>query len=95
MFKCQRKYPERERLNKQGRERIINGVRFPERCEGIRYNAQWKETGKFEQCYVATPMEGYHFSFWMSESRERLSEQQTWVDTYGSSRIIQAVFEKD
>jgi len=43
MFKCQRKYPERERLNKQGRERIINGVRFPERCEGIRYNAQWKE----------------------------------------------------
>ena len=59
------------------------------------YNAQWKETGKYEQCYVATPMEGYHFSFWMSESRERLSEQQTWVDTYGSSRIIQAVFEKN
>ena len=56
------------------------------------YNAQWKETGEWQQTYFAYPQEKYIFKGWYSPDGTLLSTQEQWQDEYGSSRILQAVF---
>jgi len=58
------------------------------------YNAQWKETGEWEQCYFAYPKEGYEFSSWVLEDGKVFSKEAKCIDEYGSSRIIRAEFKK-
>ena len=64
-------------------------------CVGLKfnpvYNAQWKETGEWEQTYYAYPDEGYSFEGWY-ENGTKVSEEETWVDEYGTSRVLKAVF---
>ena len=55
------------------------------------YNAQWKETGEWEQLYQAVPQPGYVFAGWYEYGR-RVAEDMQWKDDYGTSRILQAVF---
>lgn len=55
------------------------------------YNAQWKETGEWQQTYYAYPDEGYCFDGWY-ENGVKVSEKETWTDEYGSSRVIEARF---
>ena len=66
-------------------------------CVGLKfnpvYNAQWKETGEWQQSYYACPDEGWRFVGWY-ENGEKVSEDTVWTDEYGSSRILKAVFEK-
>ncbi len=57
------------------------------------YNAQWKETGEWQQSYYAYPNEGYRFSYWL-ENGVKVSEEETWIDKYGKSRVLKAFFEK-
>ena len=65
-------------------------------CVGLKfnpiYNAQWKETGEWQQSYYAYPDEGYRFAGWY-ENEVRISETETWIDEYGTSRILEAKFE--
>lgn len=56
------------------------------------YNAQWKETGEWEQNYHAYPDEGCTFLGWFDPEGTCLSTEQDWTDTYGASRIITARF---
>jgi len=58
------------------------------------YNAQWKETGEWEQCYFAYPKTGYSFDAWVNEDGTILSREEKWVDEYGSSRVINAIFKE-
>lgn len=58
------------------------------------YNAQWKETGQWKQTYFAYPEEGYAFIAWTDEAGETVSEAAEWVDVYGASRVLTAVFRK-
>ena len=64
-------------------------------CVGLKYNpvynAQWKETGEWQQSYYAYPDEGFRFDGWY-ENGEKISEEETWIDEYGTSRILQARF---
>ena len=64
-------------------------------CVGLKfnpiYNAQWKETGEWQQSYYAYPDEGFRFYGWY-ENGEKVSEEKTWIDEYGTSRILQARF---
>ena len=64
-------------------------------CVGLKfnpvYNAQWKETGEWQQSYYAYPDEGFRFYGWY-ENGEKVSEEETWIDEYGTSRILQARF---
>ncbi len=66
-------------------------------CVGLKfnpiYNAQWKETGEWQQSYFAYPDEGFCFVGWY-ENGTKVSEEETWVDEYGTSRILKAVFKK-
>ena len=55
------------------------------------YNAQWKETGEWQQSYYAYPDDGFRFDGWV-ENGEKVSEEETWIDEYGTSRILQARF---
>lgn len=55
------------------------------------YNAQWKETGEWEQSYYAYPDEGYLFDGWY-ENGTKVSDEETWIDAYGTSRILRARF---
>ena len=57
------------------------------------YNAQWKETGEWQQSYHACPCEGFVFDGWY-ENGTKVSGEETWVDAYGASRILQARFTK-
>ena len=67
-------------------------------CVGLKfnpiYNAQWKETGQWQQSYYASPDEGYRFEGWY-ENGVKVSEEAAWIDEYGASRILTANFEKD
>ena len=57
------------------------------------YNAQWKETGEWEQSYWAYPRDGYAFDGWFdAQSGELLSNEATWIDEYGASRRLEARF---
>ena len=58
------------------------------------YNAQWKETGQWQQSYYAYPDDDFYFAGWF-ENDIKVSEEETWIDEYGSSRILKAVFERD
>ncbi len=67
-------------------------------CVGLKfnpiYNAQWKETGQWQQSYYAYPAEGFRFDGWY-ESGVKVSEEEIWLDEYGTSRILKAVFERE
>ena len=57
------------------------------------YNAQWKETGEWEQSYWAYPSAGYEFAGWFDVvTGELLSQEATWVDEYGTARRLVARF---
>lgn len=58
------------------------------------YNAQWKETGEWQQSYYAYPEEGYSFAGWYNEQNELVSSEPVWLDEYGTSRKLTAIFEK-
>lgn len=64
-------------------------------CVGLKfnpiYNAQWKETGEWQQSYYAYPDEGFRFVGWY-ENGEKVSGEETWIDEYGTSRILKAKF---
>ena len=64
-------------------------------CVGLKfnpvYNAQWKETGEWQQSYYAYPDDGFRFDGWV-ENGEKVFEEETWIDEYGTSRILQARF---
>ena len=57
------------------------------------YNAQWKETGEWRQTYYAYPEEGYCFKGWYGTDGKMVSDEEQWIDEYGSSRELRAVFE--
>lgn len=67
-------------------------------CVGLKfnpiYNAQWKETGEWQQSYYAYPDEGFRFDGWY-ENGTKVSDEETWIDEYGTSRILKAVFERN
>ena len=56
------------------------------------YNAQWKETGEWQQSYYAYSQEGHAFTGWYDEKGTLLSSETVWFDTYGSSRVLTARF---
>ena len=56
------------------------------------YNAQWKETGEWEQSYHAYPDEGRTFDAWYDEEGRVMSREPDWMDEYGTSRILTARF---
>lgn len=58
------------------------------------YNAQWKETGEWEQCYFAYPLAGYDFKGWTDEAGNCLSTEEEYHDQYGAGRILTADFMK-
>jgi len=57
------------------------------------YNAQWKETGEWEQSYHAYAHEGFAFSGWFDKHGTCVSRKQDWTDVYGTARSIAARFE--
>lgn len=58
------------------------------------YNAQWKETGEWEQSYHAYPDEGFAFAGWYDEFGVLACEDADWIDEYGASRVLTARFSK-
>ncbi len=56
------------------------------------YNAQWKETGEWQQSYYAYPCDGYKFYGWRDHGGNIVSAESVWIDEYGVSREITAVF---
>ena len=58
------------------------------------YNAQWKETGEWQQSYYAYPDAGFRFAGWY-ENGAKVSGEETWIDEYGASRVLKAVFKKE
>lgn len=56
------------------------------------YNAQWKETGEWEQSYHAYPEQGFAFDGWYDADGELVSRDADWEDEYGASRILTARF---
>ena len=59
------------------------------------YNAQWKETGEWEQSYHAYADEGFVFAGWFDENDQRVFDDADWMDEYGTSRILIARFSKE
>lgn len=57
------------------------------------YNAQWKETGEWEQSYHAYPDEGFSFAGWYDEAGVLVSQDADWMDEYGTSRVLEARFD--
>lgn len=68
-------------------------------CIGLKfnpvYNAQWKETGEWQQSYYAYPDDGYRFAGWQDSRGSILSTEPVWIDEYGRSRILRAIFEEN
>ena len=58
------------------------------------YNAQWKETGEWQQSYYAAPAEGHRFEGWYDGAGAWVSGEQEWFDEYGASRVLTARFVK-
>lgn len=58
------------------------------------YNAQWKETGEWQQSYYAYPKDGYEFAGWYDTMGNILSVESVWIDRYGESRVLKALFQK-
>ena len=65
-------------------------------CVGLKfnpvYNAQWKETGEWQQSYYAYPAEGHVFEGWYDEDGTKVSGEAEWFDEYGASRVLTAKF---
>ena len=63
---------------------------------GLKYNpiydAQWKETGEWEQSYYAYPREGFCLEGWYDEKGHLISKQDIWYDPYGTGRKMTARF---
>ena len=59
------------------------------------YNAQWKETGEWEQSYHAYPDKGFAFAGWYDELGELVCSDADWMDEYGTSRVLTARFAKE
>lgn len=59
------------------------------------YNAQWKETGEWEQSYHAAACDGHRFVGWFDDDGSMLSADAVWVDRYGESRRLTARFEAE
>lgn len=59
------------------------------------YNAQWKETGEWEQSYHAYPQDGFAFAGWFDENGELVSSEADWMDEYGTSRVLTARFVRE
>lgn len=68
-------------------------------CVGLKfnpvYNAQWKEAGEWQQSYYAYPDDGYRFAGWQDSNGSIVSTEPAWIDEYGSSRILRAIFEEN
>ena len=68
-------------------------------CVGLRYNpvynAQWKETGQWQQAYYAYPDPGWRFVGWDGETGSLLEEAAGWEDRYGESRCLTARFARE
>ena len=66
-------------------------------CVGLRFNpvydAQWKETGEWQQSYYAYPEDGYRFAGWFDENGKLVSRDADWLDEYGTSRMLTAEFD--
>ncbi len=56
------------------------------------YNAQWKETGEWQQTYYAYPDEGHVFTGWYDAAGQLLSREAEWQDAYGADRVLTARF---
>lgn len=56
------------------------------------YNAQWKETGEWQQSYYAYPADGHVFEGWYDETGAKVSGGTEWFDEYGASRVLTARF---
>ena len=56
------------------------------------YNAQWKETGEWEQSYHAYADDGFVFEGWYDTSGMLVSHEADWQDEYGTSRVLAARF---
>ena len=57
------------------------------------YNAQWKETGEWQQTYYAYPEEDYRFAGWY-ENGVCIFEDAVLEDEYGASRELVAKFKR-
>lgn len=58
------------------------------------YNAQWKETGEWEQSYHAYPDNGFSFAGWFDEKGACISTEADFDDEYGNSRQLTARFKE-
>ena len=58
------------------------------------YNAQWKETGQWQQAYYAYPDPGCDFDGWYDEDGICRNDEAVWEDRYGESRCLTARFRK-
>lgn len=56
------------------------------------YDAQWKETGEWEQSYHAYPSDGFVFEGWYDKAAALVSGEADWMDDYGASRVLEARF---
>ena len=56
------------------------------------YNAQWKETGEWEQSYHAYPDDSHAFEGWYDQAGTLVSREADWMDEYGTSRVLTARF---
>ena len=65
-------------------------------CVGLKfnpvYNAQWKETGEWQQSYYAYPADGHTFGGWFDEAGTKVNCETEWFDEYGTSRVLTARF---
>ena len=65
-------------------------------CVGLKfnpvYNAQWKETGEWQQTYFAYPDKGWQFKGWFDEGGDPVHDQMIWQDIYGTGRQLTAQF---
>ena len=56
------------------------------------YDAQWKETGEWQQSYYAYPQEGHAFDGWYDADGTCLCREAVWMDGYGTGRVLTARF---
>ena len=59
------------------------------------YNAQWKETGEWQQTCYAYPLEGYAFEGWFDAAGRALCREAEWRQEYGTSGVLFARFVKN
>lgn len=68
-------------------------------CVGLKFNpvydAQWKETGEWQQTYFAYPDADRRFLGWYDPEGGRLSGEAEWQDAYGTGRVLLARFAAD